>query len=101
MEINKLSNYNRLDILRRRLILKKIQFCINTFLLLPLITWVFFVWLGPIVDANKEHQTLSSWLQFWGVVFTTAEIIFCAFVFIAIHNLREKIEIIENSMDRR
>jgi hypothetical protein len=89
MNLDKMSSYNRLDILKKKFFLKKVWFVTNAFVFLPLITWIFFVWLGPIVDADKLHPALSAWLQFWGIVATVAEMI------------KDKIESIEWSISNK
>src|SRR5271166_3850886 len=101
MEINKLGNYSRLDLLKKRLLMKKVWFTINTFIFLPFSTWLFFVWLGPLLDINKDHVILSAWLQFWGVIIIISQIIFCWFILMKVNTLRDKIESIEFSMERK
>jgi hypothetical protein len=101
MNLNKIGSYNRIDILRRKLLLKKVWFVTNAFIFLPFITWLFFVWLGPMVDLNKDHPALSAWLQFWGVVITCAQIIFCVYIFLKINYLRDKVESIEWSISNK
>jgi hypothetical protein len=99
MDVHKMSSYNRLDVLKRSLFIKKLWFLTNTFVFLPVITFIFFVWIGPKIDA--AHSALSAWCSFWGVTATIFEAIFCIYIFIKINYLREKIESIEYSISNR
>jgi hypothetical protein len=99
MQINRLGGYSKLESLKRKLFFKKLWLMTNSFVFLPFTSWLFFVWLGPIIDTDKSHAALSAWWQFWGAMVILCQVIFCWFILMKINSLREKIENIEDSMD--
>jgi len=100
VKLAKLGVYSKIDIYRRKLLLAKIWFIVNSFLFLPFTSWFFFVFLAAFVDPTKSIA-LNAWLQIWGIIVLISQIIFCWFLFIRIDQIRHRIDNIESSMESR
>lgn len=94
-----MHTYSKIDEVKFKLLKTKIWLFINLLILLPASSYLFFVYLAPIVEARKE-TLLTNWFEFWSVIVMTLQCIYCIYILIRINDIKADIRNLEWEIKR-
>jgi hypothetical protein len=99
VRFHRLGAYTSLDKLKRRLLIKKLWLTVNAFVLMPAYSWFMCVYLYPKIEEVGK-SSLTAWFSFWIVALIIGHSLYMIFIFLAIGDLKLRIDGIEHEMER-